>query len=80
MHWPDADRSCLVRLAFCGPIRAQGHCGRMPGCGAFGGEVLLLGQMVLAPRPSDEAMRRRWMRGHAGLGNGESDQHGGSFS
>ena len=29
--------------------------------------MLLLGQMVLAPRPSDEAMRRRWMRGHGGL-------------
>jgi len=27
--------------------------------------VLLLGQAVLAPRPGDEAMRRRWMRGHA---------------
>ena len=43
-------------------------------------KVLLLGQVVLAPRPGDEAMRRRGMRGHAGLENGESDQHGGSLS
>ena len=35
------------------------------GCGAVWGDVLLLGQVVLASRPGDEAVRRRWMRGHA---------------
>ena len=80
VHRPDADRSGHVRLAICEPRRAEGSRGCVPGCGAVGREVLLLGQVVLAPRPGDEAMRRRWMRGLAGLGNGESDQHGGSLS
>ena len=65
VHRPCADRSGYVRVAVYRRRRAQGDRGRVLGCGAVWGQVLLLGQAVLASRPGDEAVRRRWMRGHA---------------
>ena len=43
------------------------------------GEVLLLGQ-CLALRPGDEAVRRRWMRGHRRVGDVAGDGRAGMFA
>jgi surface protein len=54
-----------VRLAVYGSRRAEGDRGRVLGCCAVWGEVLLQGSSVLAPGTGQETMRRRGMRGHA---------------
>ena len=64
VHRPCADGGC-VRLAVYGSRRAEGDRGRVLGCCAVWGEVLLQGSSVLAPGTGQETMRRRWMRGHA---------------
>ena len=46
VHQPGVDGG-FVRLADCGWRRAEGGGGHVPGCGAVGGEVLLLGSQVL---------------------------------